>query len=170
MPASTGTPLHVPKATNRRPAKIRHASWCSRLARCYFAKRTCRSVGFSSASRMIRVNWSRWSDRSQSNDAKRRTKTVCQRGRYSEVYDRPPACWTSRMTGQRRLAAILVADVVGYSKLMGSDEGARWLSWKHCGPGSSSPRSPSTPATVQGSGRRFRHGAFRRGAVLVAIQ
>jgi len=26
------------------------------------------------------------------------------------------------MTEQRRLAAILVADVVGYSKLMGSDE------------------------------------------------
>ena len=50
----------------------------------------------------------------------------------------------ARMTEQRRLAAILVADVVGYSKLMGSDEAGRWLSSKHCARRSSSPRSPST--------------------------
>jgi adenylate cyclase len=37
------------------------------------------------------------------------------------------------MTEQRRLAAILVADVVSYSKLMGSDE-ARWLSSRPFGP------------------------------------
>jgi adenylate cyclase len=32
------------------------------------------------------------------------------------------------MTEQRRLAAILVADVVGYSKLIGSDEVGHWHS------------------------------------------
>ena len=37
------------------------------------------------------------------------------------------------MTEQRRLAAILVADVVGYSKLMSSNETARWRSSRLCG-------------------------------------
>jgi adenylate cyclase len=37
------------------------------------------------------------------------------------------------MTEQRRLAAILVADVVGYSKLIGSDEaGGRGARDKKC--------------------------------------
>ena len=30
---------------------------------------------------------------------------------------------------QRKLAAILAADVVGYSRLMGRDESARWRAW-----------------------------------------
>jgi hypothetical protein len=30
------------------------------------------------------------------------------------------------MTEQRRLAAIVSADVAGYSRLMGRDEGGRW--------------------------------------------
>ena len=30
------------------------------------------------------------------------------------------------MTSTRRLDAILAADVVGYSRLMGQDEGGRW--------------------------------------------
>jgi adenylate cyclase len=38
------------------------------------------------------------------------------------------------MTEQRRLAAILVADVVGYSKLIGSDEAGRWRNFGLCGP------------------------------------
>ena len=49
------------------------------------------------------------------------------------------------MTEQRRLAAILVADVVGYSKLIGSDEAGTLAQLRLCGPKSSSPTSPSTP-------------------------
>jgi adenylate cyclase len=30
--------------------------------------------------------------------------------------------WARRMSGARKLAAILVADVVGYSRLVGADE------------------------------------------------
>jgi class 3 adenylate cyclase len=30
---------------------------------------------------------------------------------------------------QRKLAAILAADVVGYPRLMGRDESARWRAW-----------------------------------------
>src|SRR5215211_3295880 len=39
-----------------------------------------------------------------------------------EVRRRLAPRWHARMTEQRRLAAILVADVVGYSRLIGSDE------------------------------------------------
>jgi adenylate cyclase len=48
------------------------------------------------------------------------------------------------MTEQRRLAAILVADVVGYSKLMGSDEAGTLAQLEALGAEISSPRSPST--------------------------
>ncbi len=44
------------------------------------------------------------------------------RRRSRAVHGRPAQSGAARMTEQRRLAAILVADVVGYSKLMGSDE------------------------------------------------
>ena len=37
------------------------------------------------------------------------------------------------MTEQRRLAAILVADVVGYSKLIGTDEAGTLASSRPCG-------------------------------------
>src|SRR5215468_11033369 len=44
------------------------------------------------------------------------------RRRSRPLHRGPPLGRTVRMTEQRRLAAILVADVVGYSKLVGSDE------------------------------------------------
>ncbi len=48
------------------------------------------------------------------------------------------------MTEQRRLAAILVADVVGYSRLMGSDEVGTLAQLEALRRRSSSRRSPST--------------------------
>ena len=49
------------------------------------------------------------------------------------------------MSEQRRLAAILVADVVGYSKLVGSDEAGTLAQLQALRQKSLSPRSPSTP-------------------------
>ena len=50
----------------------------------------------------------------------------------------------ARMTQQRRLAAILVADVVGYSKLIGSDEVGTLAQLQALRTESLSPNSPST--------------------------
>jgi class 3 adenylate cyclase len=38
------------------------------------------------------------------------------------------------MSETRKIAAILVADVVGYSQLAGVDEGERWRGWGRCAP------------------------------------
>jgi TolB-like protein len=50
-------------------------------------------------------------------------QSISPRGRPRAVVIRPTARWpTRRMTTTRRLAAILAADVAGYSRLMGTDE------------------------------------------------
>ena len=49
------------------------------------------------------------------------------------------------MSEQRRLAAILVADVVGYSKLVGRDEAGTLAQLRALRTRSSSRPSPSTP-------------------------
>jgi hypothetical protein len=46
----------------------------------------------------------------------------------------------------RRLAAILAADIAGYSRLMGADEEARSNASKSCVANSSIRKSPSTEA------------------------
>ena len=48
------------------------------------------------------------------------------------------------MTEQRRLAAILVADVVGYSKLMGNDEAGTLVQLDALRAEIIEPRSPNT--------------------------
>jgi hypothetical protein len=59
------------------------------------------------------------------------------------------------MSQTRRLAAILAADVAGYSRLMGVDEeGARSNASRRCAASSSIRRSPSTTAVGAAVPRR----------------
>ena len=59
------------------------------------------------------------------------------------------------MSEQRRLAAILVADVVGYSKLVGSDEAGTLAQLQTLRAGSSSPDRQARWPAVQGGRRRL---------------
>lgn len=47
---------------------------------------------------------------------------------------------------ERRLAAVLAADVAGYSRLMGIDEEGTLAALRRAGANTSIPRSPSTGA------------------------
>jgi hypothetical protein len=47
---------------------------------------------------------------------------------------------------QRRLAAIVAADVVGYSRLMGRAESARWRAYGNIASSDSSPHWPNMAA------------------------
>ena len=52
---------------------------------------------------------------------------------------------------ERRLMAILAADVAGYSRLVGADEEGTLAQWKAHGAHSSTPRSRNTAAGSLGS-------------------
>ena len=52
------------------------------------------------------------------------------------------------MTEQRRLAAILVADVVGYSRLIGGDEAGTLAQLEGTADGDH--RAPASPSTLDG--------------------
>jgi adenylate cyclase len=58
------------------------------------------------------------------------------------------------MNQTHRLAAILAADVAGYSRLMGADEKARSNASRRCAMSSSSRRSPSITAASPGRSPR----------------
>ena len=74
------------------------------------------------------------------------------------------------MTEQRRLAAILVAEVVGYSKLMGSDEAETLAQLEALRTEIIEPQIAKHAGDCSRQWATISPRRFRRGAVLVAIQ